>query len=321
MTNPALKKNLQSATAFAPATCANVGVGFDILGFAFAGVGDEVTLTRRNDDRVIIEQIEGNAAIPTVATQNVASVVVQALCRDLALTNGFSIAIKKGIPLGSGMGGSAASTVAALVALNTFLETPLTPHELIPYALLGEEVATGHQHYDNIVACLLGGFVLVYGTDPFAVVNLPVPDLHCVIVHPHFRLDTKDARNALSKTVSLKDYVRQSAHLAAFIASLYRNDYELLRQSLQDILIEPARAALIPGFYAVKLAALTAGALGAGLSGSGPSLFAFAANAVDAAAIAQAMSNAFIQQGLSSDHWITHVSTQGAYNKQEFFKS
>lgn len=313
MIKSALKANMQSASAFAPATCANVGVGFDILGFAFAGAGDVVTLTRRADTNIVIEQIDGNAAIPTGTTQNVASVVVQAMCRDLALSSGFSLSIKKGIPLGSGMGGSAASAVAALVALNAFLETPLTQHELIHYALLGEEVATGHQHYDNIVACLFGGFVLVHGTDPLEVINLPVPQLHCVIVHPHFRLDTKDARNALSQTVALKDAVRQSAHLAAFIASLYCADLPLFQRSLQDILIEPARAGLIPGFYAVKQAALSAGALGAGLSGSGPSLFAFAANAANAARIAEAMCHAFSQQGLPADHWVTQVSAQGAY--------
>lgn len=308
----ALKSTIHTVTAFAPASCANVAVGFDILGFAFADVGDCVSVSRRDDSNIVIESIEGNDEIPKELNNNVASAVVQAVCSDLALKCGFSISIKKGIPLGSGMGGSAASTVAALVALNGFLEEPLSNNELIHYALLGEEVATGHRHYDNIVACLFGGLVLVHSVEPLEVIALPIPDLYCVIVHPHFRLDTRRARKALSDTLLLKEYVQQSAHLAAFIAGLYRKDNALLQHSLQDIIIEPHRAALVPGYYPVKQAALDAGALGAGLSGSGPSLFAFAIAQEQAEKICQAMCLAFANENLKTDSWITRISEQGA---------
>jgi homoserine kinase len=304
---------LNSVTAFAPATCANVAVGFDILGFAFEGVGDQVTLTRRADNQIIIEAIECPEALPLDADKNTASLVVKKLCEDLKLNIGFSIRIQKGIPLSSGMGGSAASAVAALIALNAFLTTPLLTHELAQYALLGEQLASGQAHGDNIVPCIFGGMTLLHSLDPIEVIQLPIPDLTCVLIHPHLHVATKDARNVLKKELLLKDYVKQSAHLASFIAALYTQDRTLIRSSMIDLLIEPQRAQFVPGFYKIKEAALQAGALAASFSGSGPSLFAFAENADTAEQIADAMQKELQTENIASDRWISKISQKGAY--------
>lgn len=301
-----------SVTAFAPATCANVAVGFDVLGFALDAVGDVVTLTRRADKQIVIEAIEAKEALPQDAAKNTASLVIQKLCADLKLNIGFSIAIKKGIPLSSGMGGSAASAVAALVACNAFLTKPLSLHELAQYALLGEELASGQQHADNIVPCLFGGMTLIHAMQPIAIVQLPIPKVYCVLIHPHLHVSTMQARKLLQQSVSLTDYVKQSANLAAFIAALYTQDLELLQTSMTDVLIEPQRAQLIPGFYQVKSAAMAAGAMSMAISGSGPSLFAFAKDKSTAEAISKAMCAEFGKQNIAADSWLAPISQQAA---------
>jgi homoserine kinase len=230
---------------------------------------------------------------------------------------GFSITIRKGIALGSGMGGSAASAVAALTAFNAFLIKPLTLHELIPYALLGEELACGQQHADNVIPCLFGGLTLIQSYQPMKVISLPVPDIYCVIVHPHLRVETKAARAALSATLALKTHVQQSANLAAFIAALYQKDVDLLAQATHDVLIEPQRAHLVAGFYHVKDAALQAGALAVSLSGSGPSMFAFAKTETAGKTIALAMQNMFKANNIAADSWVSHISSHGASIKNK----
>lgn len=308
--------NKHSVTAFAPATCANVAIGFDVLGFALAEVGDSVTLTRRDDNELVIESIESDESLPFAADKNTASLVIQKLCADLELNGGFSIHIKKGIPLSSGMGGSAASAVAALVACNAFLTKPLSAQELAQYALFGEELASGHQHADNIVPCIFGGLTLIHAVNPVEVVQLPIPDLYCVLIHPHLHVSTMQARKILKKELPLKDYVKQSANLSAFIAALYTNNLALLQKSMTDILIEPQRAQFVPGFYNIKQAALAAGALGVSFSGSGPSIFAFAKNKSDANIISKVMCEQLTSQDIAADSWISHISKQAAYVTQ-----
>jgi homoserine kinase len=307
-----LLNNLTSISAFAPATCANVAVGFDLLGFAIENVGDIVTLTRRDDNQIIIDQIDSADELPLDAEKNTASAVVKFFCQDLNIQTGFSIHIKKGLALGCGMGGSAASSVAALVAVNAFLEKPLTNPNLIKYALHGEKVAVGTAHSDNVIPCLYGGITLTQSLNPIRILELPVPDIYVVIVHPHMRLDTKASRAVLSKEILLMDHIKQSAYLAGFISALYTNDLMLLQESLHDCIIEPKRASLIPGFAAVKNAALENGALGASISGSGPSVFAFAPNQDKAIAIAKAMQSAFAEFNLESDQYVSLINKQGA---------
>lgn len=311
-----INSNIHSVTAFAPATCANVAVGFDILGFALEKVGDYVTLTRRPDNKIIIASINADASIPRLPEKNTATVVIQKLCQDLQLNVGFSINIHKGIPLSSGMGGSAASAVAALVALNAFLTQPLSKLELAQYALLGEEVASGQQHADNIIPCIFGGLTLIRSMQPLQVIQLPVPDIYCALTHPHLHVLTKEARKILKNKLDLKDYIKQSANLASFMVALYQKDMSLLQQSLTDVLIEPQRQKFVPGFYKIKQAALQAGALGVSFSGSGPSIFALAQAKTEAHAINAAMRFQLKNAGIESSGWISRINQDAAHVTQ-----
>ena len=312
-----LKPALHSVKAFAPATCANVAVGFDILGFALESIGDQVTLVKRADDKICIESIDSMDSLPLSTSKNTASLVVEKVCRFLNLRNGFSIHIQKGIPLCSGMGGSAASAVAALVALNQFLTNPLSLDELAAYALLGEKAASGDAHWDNIIPCLFGGLTLICSQKPLKILRLPIPKLYCVLVHPHLQVSTREARQGLNQTVALNDYVQQSAKLATFIAAIYEKDYSLMSQSLDDLIVEPQRAQFVPGFYEVKKAALQAGALGMSFSGSGPALFALALAADKTKPIAEAMRQCLQRYKIKSDCWISIINPKAAHVVEE----
>jgi homoserine kinase len=312
-----INQSIQSVEAFAPATCANVAVGFDILGFALETIGDQVRLVKREDNKIIVESINSQDYLPLATHKNTASVVVEKLCRSLNLDLGFSIHIRKGIPLCSGLGGSAASAVAALVACNRFLASPLSLNELAEFALFGEQAASGIGHFDNIIPCLFGGLTLIYSQKPMKVLKLPIPKLYAVLVHPHLQVSTREARKLLKREIALSDYVQQSAHLASFIAALYEKDYSLLQQSLNDLIIEPQRAQFVPGFYEVKKAALQAGALGMSFSGSGPALFAFAATEEKAKQVRDAMSSSLQKRKVVSDCWISLISQKAAHVVEE----
>ena len=311
---------MRSATAFAPATVANVAVGFDILGFAIESVGDIVTVSIAEDTSVRISQIlkatgQSDPLDPPLdADRNAATVGLIKLREDLRLDFGFQVVLRKGIALGSGMGGSAASAVGGLVAANSLLESPLPKEALLKYALLGEGAASGASHPDNIAPCLLGGMTLVISADPFRYVSLPVPDeILAVIVHPRLRVDTRNARSILNANVSLPNHVRQSAALGGFISGCFQRDIDLIRHSLNDFLIEPQRASLVPGFADVKAAALEQGALGASFSGSGPTLFALVTSEPEATRVRDAMEHAFRANGLAEvDSWISPVNRHGA---------
>lgn len=311
---------MRSATAFAPATVANVAVGFDILGFAIESVGDIVTVSIADDTSVRISEILNATGLsdlldlPLDADRNAATVGLIKLREDLRLDFGFQVVLRKGIALGSGMGGSAASAVGALVAANSLLSSPLPREALLKYALLGEKAASGAGHPDNIAPCLLGGMTLVISADPFRYVSLPVPEeILAVIVHPRLRVDTRNARSILNANVSLTNHVRQSAALGGFISGCFQHDIDLIRQSLDDFLIEPQRASLVPGFAEVKAAALEQGALGASFSGSGPTLFALVTSEPEAKRVRDAMEHAFRANGLAEvDSWISPVNRQGA---------
>lgn len=311
---------MRSATAFAPATVANVAVGFDILGFAIESVGDIVTVSISDDTSVRITQILNETGLsdpidaPLDADRNAATVGLIKLREDLRLNFGFQVVLRKGIALGSGMGGSAASAVGGLVAANSLLKSPLPREALLKYALLGEQAASGASHPDNIAPCLLGGMTLVVSADPFRYVSLPVPEeILAVVVHPRLRVDTRNARSILKEKVSLTDHVRQSAALGGFICGCFEGDLDLIRQSFDDFLIEPQRASLVPGFADVKAAALQQGALGASFSGSGPTLFALVTSEAEATRVRDAMKRAFGANGLADvDSWISPVNRQGA---------
>lgn len=311
---------MRSATAFAPATVANVAVGFDILGFPLESVGDVVKVSTTDRESVRIKEIvndtgtSGALEISLDPARNAATVGLMKFCDELRLNFGFEVTIRKGIALGSGMGGSAASAVGALVAANSLLECPLPLDALLEYALLGEQAASGTAHPDNIAPCLFGGMTLVLSVDPTRYVSVPVPaSILTVLVHPRLRIDTHTARSILKPTLPLADHVQQSANLGGFIAGCFGNDLEMIRHSFSDLVIEPQRASLIPGFPEVKAAAMERGAIGASISGSGPSVFAWVTSDKAAAQVRDAMVQAFRSHGLTEvDSWISPVSQHGA---------
>jgi homoserine kinase len=249
--------NPTRVTAFAPGSVANVAIGFDILGFSVDSVGDRVTLTRTERPGVNITSITGVVEdLPLQADRNTAGQALLAMQRYRNLPFGFDVQIEKGIPLASGLGGSAASAVAAVVAANAMIDEPLTRIELLKVAMEGEAVASGSRHADNIAPSLFGGLVLTVGIDEPRVKQIPVPQqIHAVIVHPHLQVSTKQARAILSGTVNMSDFVWQTANLAGFISGCYTNDLDLIKASLEDVIIEKQRQVLIPGFQQVRSAA------------------------------------------------------------------
>jgi homoserine kinase len=304
---------LTDVTAFAPATVANVGIGFDILGHTVDAVGDRVRLRRIEEPTVRIRSITGIAGeLPVEPTKNTAGRAVQALHQSLGLSYGFELDIDKGIPLGSGLGGSAASAVAAVVAANALLTDPVPRLQLLKFAMEGEIVASGSAHVDNIAPCLFGGLVLTVGIDHPRVKQIPVPaSLRCVLAHPHMYLGTREARAMLKGDITRSDFVWQTANLAGFISGCYSSDLDMIRESFDDVIIEPQRHSLIPGFKDVKRAAMSAGALGCSISGAGPTVFAWA-EVQHAEAVRGAMVAAFAGHGLQADHWISTIENYGA---------
>ncbi|HEY2144614.1 MAG TPA: homoserine kinase [Steroidobacteraceae bacterium] len=304
---------LTEVTAFAPATVANVGIGFDILGHAVDAIGDRVRIRRIEQREVRIRSITGVAGdLPVEPKHNTAGRAVQALHAALNLSFGFELEIEKGIPLGSGMGGSAASAVAAVVAANALLQAPVPQLQLLKFAMEGEIVASGAAHIDNIAPCLFGGLTLTVGIDNPRVKQIPVPrGLRCVLVHPHMYLGTREARAILNTNVSRSDYVWQSANLAGFISGCYSNDLDMIRDSFNDVIIEPQRHSLIPGFKDVQRAAMSAGALGCSISGAGPAIFAWS-EIQHAEAVRGAMVASFAEHDLASDSWVSLMQNYGA---------
>jgi homoserine kinase len=304
---------LSDVTAFAPATVANVGIGFDILGHTVEALGDRVRIRRIDEPTVKINSITGIAGeLPVIPEQNTAGRAVQAMHQALKLNFGFEIDIDKGIPLGSGMGGSAASAVAAVVAANALLEDPVARINLLRFAMEGEIVASGSVHVDNIAPCLFGGLTLTVGIDNPRVKSIPVPpSLRCVIAHPHMYLGTREARAVLKSDITRSDFVWQTANLAGFISGCYSNDLDMIRDSFNDVIIEPQRQSLIPGFKDVKRAAMSAGALGCSISGAGPTVFAWVEFQY-AEAVRGAMVAAFARHNLKSDNWISSIENYGA---------
>ena len=303
----------QRITVFAPATVANVASGFDVLGFALETPGDAVTLSRTAGAKVAVVSIEGDGGkLSKDAAKNTAAVAVHGFLAKIGFPFGVEIGLKKMMPLSSGLGSSAASAVAAVHGANILAGSPFSRRQLLPFTMAAEKVACGTAHADNVAPSLLGGFVLVRSYDPLDVVQLPVPPgLSCAVAHPHTEVRTEDARAILKKEIRLADAVRQWGNLAALVAALYNGDLQLLGRSLQDVVAEPARSLLIPGFAAVKKAALSAGALGCSISGSGPSVFALCASAQSAKKAAHGMAEAFQNAGLGSDLYISAVNTQG----------
>lgn len=306
---------MNSVKAFAPATVANVSCGFDIFGFAIQEPGDTVELYKRDEPGVVITEITGDEGrLPRQAEKNSVTVVMLALLKHLGIKDlGCEVVLRKNMPLGSGMGSSAASAVAGVVAMNELLGNPLSRKELLPFAMEGERIASGSAHADNVGPSLLGGFVVIRSYNPLDIFTIPVPDdLYCTLVHPDIEINTKDARFILRNEVSLKNTIAQMGNVAGLVAGLMKADYDLISRSMVDVIIEPVRSILIPEFKDVKQAAISNGALGCSISGAGPSMFALSQGIENARNAGKAMQERFASAGIESAVHVSGINQGGA---------
>lgn len=296
---------------FSPATVANVSCGFDSLGFAVDTVGDEMTFTKTASKGVKITSITG-ATLSYNVDENAASAVVQKMLIAAKADFGVELTISKGYFPGSGLGSSAASAAGAAFGTNQLLGNIYSNLELVKFAMFGEEVACGSQIADNVAAAIYGGFVLIRSYTPLEIVKLPVPkELRLVAIHPQVEVKTKDAREVLPKQIDLKDAITQWANVGGLISGLYTNDYNLISNSLVDIIVEPYRKKLIPYFDDVKNAGLKSGALGAGISGSGPTIFALCKGDASASDVHSAINESYKNTGIDYTLFTSKINNQG----------
>ncbi len=304
-------------TAFAPASIGNLAVGFDMLGLALDGVGDRVEARRTDGDAIMIDAVFGldgepHPYLPTDVGSNTASIAAQSFWQAHGDQGGAALTIRKGVPLQSGMGSSAASAVAAVVAVNGLLDEPLPAARLLMYALEGEKFASGGLHADNVAPSLLGGMVLCPESLLPDTVRLAVPDgISAVLLHPELQVNTAQARKHLLRSVSVPLWLEQQGYLAAFIAACAANDHALIARTLRDVVIEPQRAEAVSCFEAVRDAAMRGGAAGCSLSGSGPSIFALVTSA-HASNVATSMEQACRAMGIDCQSWVSSMSAPGA---------
>jgi len=300
------------ASASAPASIGNVGIGFDILGQAFDAARDLVTAVREEEPGVRLGTVTGLvASLPDNPRTNTALAAAEAVLAAAGQPFGARLSIEKGVPLAAGMGGSAASAVAGAAAANALLDEPFPLESLLPFALEGERVASDPPHWDNVMASLYGGLILAAREDPPLLHRLPAPDgVVAILLHPAVKIETRMARSILAPEVSLKLAVEHSRRVAAFVAGCCTGNLDLVRAGLEDILVEPQRERLLPLLPAVRRAALEAGALGCSFSGSGPSVFAWALEA-DANAVEQAMSWAFVDSDITVRAYRAPVASAG----------
>lgn len=306
--------DLTSVKVFTPATVSNLACGFDILGFALEKPGDEIIARFSETPGLNIVKITGdNGKLPYDISKNTAGVSAKKLLEYLDEARGIELEIHKKMPFGTGMGSSAASAVGGVVAVNELLGNPLTKKELLPFAMLGEQAADGAYHADNVAPCLLGGIILIRNNRELDVHTVPFPDdLFNVIVFPHIEVLTKESRGILKKEVSLSQMIEQNGNLGGLIIGLVKADYDLISRSLQDVVIEPQRAHLIPHFYDVKKAALTSGALGCSISGAGPSVFALCRGKETAERVGNAMKDIFDNHQIENTLYLSAINAQGA---------
>jgi homoserine kinase len=299
---------------FAPATVANVVCGFDVLGFAVNEPGDEVEMRITSTPGVTIKRITGDGGkLPLDAAKNTVSASVQHYLQHInRLDVGVEIELHKKMPIGSGLGSSSASTVAGLFAINKLMGDLLTAKELVPFAMKGEELACGYGHADNVAPAIMGGFVLVRSYDPLDVISLPTPEgMYAAIVYPEVDVPTKDARQMIRSKVFLKDAVTQWGNVAGLVSGLFMKDFDLIGRSMKDVLVEPTRSILIPGFEDLRNLAMENGAIGFGISGSGPSVFALATDEASAKKITKAQQQYLNKLNINSKAFVSSVNAEG----------
>ncbi|CAI8387060.1 MAG: Homoserine kinase [Flavobacterium sp. SCGC AAA160-P02] len=296
---------------FTPATVANISCGFDILGLCLDNVGDEMILRKVSTRGIKITNITGQD-LPFDINKNVAGVSALALLENIDENVGFEIEIHKNIKPGSGIGSSAASSAGVVFAMNELLGKPFSSLELISFAMQGEKLASGTAHADNVAPALLGGFTLIRSYEPLDVLKINSPeDLYATVIHPQIELKTSDARSVLKEQVSLTNMVKQMGNLGGLISGLYTSDYQLIGRSLHDEIIEPTRSVLIPKFNQVKKAVITKGALGAGISGSGPSIFALCKGEESAQKVGKAMAEVYHKTLIDFEIHVSKINQKG----------
>ncbi len=294
----------------APATVSNVVCGFDCLGFALSEPHDEMTVRKIVDKTVRIINRD-DYGLPTDPAKNVAGVALQEFIDAARLDHGFEIEVRKGIKPGSGIGSSAASACGAVVAANRMIGERFSKSELVEFAMSGEMLASGSRHADNAAPCIFGGFTLVRSTEPLDVVQIDFPNLFATVIHPQIEIKTSEARAILPKDVPLADAVQNWSNLGAFVAALAKDDYGLIARSMQDLIVEPARKSLIPKFDEVKQLSLVAGALGGGISGSGPSMFMLSETRENAETVEKAMNRAYSETGIDFNTYVSEIPPEG----------
>jgi len=302
---------MEEIKLFTPATIANVSCGFDVLGLCLDTVGDEMIIRKSTTKGITISKIIGQS-LPLDPTKNVAGVAALALLEKLDIAAGFDIQILKNIKPGSGIGSSAASAAGAVFGINKLLGEPFSLQELIPFAMEGEKLASGTAHADNVAPALLGGFTLVRSYDPLDVIKINTPkELYATVIHPQIEIKTSDARSVLKQKVSLQKAVIQLGNLGGLISGLYTENYDLISRSLHDEIVEPYRSVLIPEFNTVREVAKKAGALGTGISGSGPSIFALSKGEGIAKAVGEAMSKVYQNTAIDFDVHVSKINATG----------
>ena len=301
---------MDEVSVLAPATVANVVCGFDCLGFALSEPYDEMTIRKIDSREVRIVHLD-NYGLSTDPEKNVAGVALRAFIEAADIEHGFEIEITKHIKPGSGIGSSAASACGAVVAANRLIGDRFTKLELVELAMAGEMLASGSRHADNLAPCIYGGFTLVRSTDPLDIVEIDFPPLFATVIHPQIEVKTREARAMLPKEVPLKSAIRNWSNLGALVAALAKGDYRLISRSLDDTIVEPVRKSLIPKFDEVKAASLAAGALGGGISGSGPSIFMLSQTRDIATSVEKAMITVYSLTGIEFNTYISQIHSQG----------
>lgn len=298
---------------FAPASVANVSCGFDVLGFAVHRPGDLVEMQLNDSGLVHLDRVEGDEGrLPRATEKNIVSAVVINYLEHLGVKQGVSITLKKQMPFGSGLGSSSASAVAGLVAINELMGKPMTREELLPFAMEGERLASGNAHADNVAPALLGGLVLIRSYEPLDVVRLPYPDTLCVaLVYPHVEIPTMAARKIIKSSITMKNAIKQWGNVGGLVAGLCTNNMDLISRSMEDVIVEPIRAMLIPMFYEMREHALNNQALGFGISGSGPTVFALCDDMGKASNIASLLHTLLERSGIESTTYVSDINQEG----------
>ena len=301
---------MNEVSVLCPGTIANLVCGFDILGLCLNAPADRMQVKLLHEDKVVVQSADGYS-LPSDPLKNTAGAPLVEMQKELEEGIGFEVTIHKQIKPGSGIGSSAASAAGAVVAANHLLNNRFGKEDLVRFALFGEKVASGVKHADNIAPCIYGGITLIRSIFPLDIVSIPAPPLYITLVHPQIEVRTADARQILRKEILLKDAIRQWGNIAGLVTGFMKSDYDLIGRSLEDVIIEPLRSILIPGFHEVKTQSKEAGALGGGISGSGPSIFMLSQTESIAYDVESLMKETYTGLGIDFKTYVTTINQKG----------